>query len=322
VPAALEGRVLFESDDPVAAGRLLSQLFGEIEIVPASTDFSAAVNGAKFRDVSMLYVDLGVAAELSLRGTGGFTSVHMPMNGRALVDCDGETVEATTIRAAVTAPGSKVRMAWEHDSPQLVIRIDHAALERHLARLLGQTLNPPLRFDLGFDHTTDAATRWHGAVQLLHTEVFYSGSLTHQGVGIGPLEELVMSTLLYLQPSNYSDQLRLVASKPGKRVVRRAIEHLDQRLAEQISVTDLARHIGVSVRSLQQGFKEELGTTPMNYLRDRRLDEVRAELLDAMPIDARSVSEVAMKWGFNHLGNFAAAYRKRFGESPSDTLRR
>ena len=51
--------------------------------------------------------------------------------------------------------------------------------------------------------------RWNGAIQLLHTEVFYAGSLVQRGLGISSMEELLMSTLLLVQPSNHHAQLVL-----------------------------------------------------------------------------------------------------------------
>jgi AraC-like DNA-binding protein len=84
----------------------------------------------------------------------------------------------------------------------------------------------------------------------------------------------------------------------------------------------IAQQVGVSVRSIQLGFKDELGLTPMAYLRERRLERVREELTDAVAGDGVTVTEVAERWGFNHLGSFAALYRQRWGESPSHTLHR
>jgi len=56
----------------------------------------------------------------------------------------------------------------------------------------------------------------------------------------------------------------------------------------------------------------------MRYLRDARFETVHDALKRAQP--EQSVAELAMKWGFSHLGRFAVEYRKRFGESPSETL--
>ena len=38
--------------------------------------------------------------------------------------------------------------------------------------------------------------------------------------------------------------------------------------------------------------------------------------------DGVTVTQVAERWGFHHLGSFAVEYRKRWGEAPSETLRR
>ena len=77
----------------------------------------------------------------------------------------------------------------------------------------------------------------------------------------------------------------------------------------------------MSPRSIQAGFREDLGTTPIAFVRDRRLDAVRRVLLAALPRDGITVTDVATRWGFTHLGNFSMVYRQRFGESPSETLR-
>ncbi len=85
-------------------------------------------------------------------------------------------------------------------------------------------------------------------------------------------------------------------------------------------MTELAVEVSLSVRSLQDGFRRSLDTTPMAYLRRLRLEKVHDELVAAEPGSVR-VTEVAARWGFVHLGRFAAAYRSEFGERPSDTAR-
>ena len=58
----------------------------------------------------------------------------------------------------------------------------------------------------------------------------------------------------------------------------------------------------------------------MTRLRHSRLQQVRRRLLDAAP--GETVTSLATQWGFFHLGRFSGLYRRQFGESPSETLRR
>ena len=77
---------------------------------------------------------------------------------------------------------------------------------------------------------------------------------------------------------------------------------------------------GASARALYEGFRRFRATTPMAMLRTVRLEHVRAELQSAKPNE--KITDIAYKWGIAHLGRFAAEYRARFGEMPSETLRR
>jgi transcriptional regulator GlxA family with amidase domain len=89
---------------------------------------------------------------------------------------------------------------------------------------------------------------------------------------------------------------------------------------EPLTVAEVARAAGVGVRALELAFRRRRGDTPRGALAAFRLERARERLLAAPP-DA-SVTDAALDSGFAHLGRFAGAYRARFGESPSDTLRR
>jgi transcriptional regulator GlxA family with amidase domain len=86
------------------------------------------------------------------------------------------------------------------------------------------------------------------------------------------------------------------------------------------TVEDIAEATGLSVRTLQEGFRRFLDTTPMSHLREVRLRHVREELAAADPTST-TVTETATRWGFLHSGRFSAQYHQRFGELPSVTLR-
>jgi transcriptional regulator GlxA family with amidase domain len=102
--------------------------------------------------------------------------------------------------------------------------------------------------------------------------------------------------------------------------LRPVLEFIDRNAGTPLSPRTLARAGYMSVRTLHTTFHDELGTSVMGYLRAIRLDRVRSELLGGGP--DRRVTEVAMRWGFSHPSRFAQQYRDRFGELPSQTLRR
>ena len=99
-----------------------------------------------------------------------------------------------------------------------------------------------------------------------------------------------------------------------------AEQHIRDRAREAPTLSALASHAGVSVRTLNAAFREYRQCTPMQALRDARLTGVRADLLAARP--GARVRDVAEAWGYAQLGIFAANYRRRFGESPAETLNR
>lgn len=102
--------------------------------------------------------------------------------------------------------------------------------------------------------------------------------------------------------------------------VRRAQQYIGAHLDDAMTVGDVAAAAGVAHRTLYKHFHDTRGVSPMRYARDRRFAQVREALLHAGPQD--SVTTIAVQWGFCHLGRFSVDYRKRYGEAPSETLRR
>ncbi|MBT2503860.1 helix-turn-helix domain-containing protein [Curtobacterium sp. ISL-83] len=108
---------------------------------------------------------------------------------------------------------------------------------------------------------------------------------------------------------------------PERARLRRAVEFIEAHAHEPLTAQSIAAAADVSVRTLQEHFRNVLDTTPTLFLRETRLRRVHEELRAATP-EATTVGTVARQWGFVHLGRFAGEYGKRFGEHPSATLRR
>jgi AraC family ethanolamine operon transcriptional activator len=103
------------------------------------------------------------------------------------------------------------------------------------------------------------------------------------------------------------------------RVVRRAEESMRAHLRDPLSVLDLCRELAVSERTLHYAFQEVRGLSPMAYFQACRLNAVHQEL-KAASAGTTTVGEISQRWGFWHTGEFASAYRRLFGELPSQTF--
>lgn len=124
-------------------------------------------------------------------------------------------------------------------------------------------------------------------------------------------ENLVMlltdSTLLEQTPSQQRQS----------QVLKLATDIIEDSLDDCISVRDLAAALNVSIRTLEYSFRNKFGTTPKLFINMQRLLQVRRELLTAN--NENSITHIANRWGFWHMGQFAQDYRKMFGELPSQT---
>lgn len=135
------------------------------------------------------------------------------------------------------------------------------------------------------------------------------------------VEDALAATLLQVSlfdPRSLSEKSSGAAA--GK-ALRRAEDFLMAHLTGPVSLAKVSQEAGVSVRTLSRIFHRHHGSSVMQYLKTRRLEAVRRELISAEP-EGTSVTEVALRHGFGHLGRFSSAYRRAFGELPSESLRR
>lgn len=153
-----------------------------------------------------------------------------------------------------------------------------------------------------------------------------SSTLTRLGQAGCPVEgralaeQLLEDCLFILDTASH----RLEGDALGRRgeargVMRRVSEWAADCPDETLNLVELARVAGVSLRQLQHTFKVFTGMPPAQWLRLRRLNGARRDLLRGGEV---TVAQVAMQWSFWHLGRFSESYRQLFAELPSETLKR
>jgi AraC family ethanolamine operon transcriptional activator len=106
-----------------------------------------------------------------------------------------------------------------------------------------------------------------------------------------------------------------------RRALCRALELLEEASESIPTIPELCRQAGCSQRTLEYAFRDELGVTPVRYLKLLRLNRAHRLLRRASPAD-ETVTRIALACGFIELGRFAGDYRRLFGELPSQTLQR
>ncbi|BAU15785.1 transcriptional regulator, AraC family (plasmid) [Leptolyngbya sp. NIES-3755] len=99
--------------------------------------------------------------------------------------------------------------------------------------------------------------------------------------------------------------------------IQQAKEILEERVEQPPSELMLAEQVGLSHYQLKRGFRQAFGITPFQYLHRYRMERARLLLCDGK----LRVSEVAIAVGYSHFGQFAAAFKRRFGITPSECLK-
>lgn len=235
----------------------------------------------------------------------------LPVAGSGHFRYGDASAVATPGRGVIIGPHRDFEFAFDEAWDQVIVRLDRARVESVAAALTGEV--GPVHFDLAL---ADDVANLDG---LLQSAVGLVGSAAseHRPQLVWQLEQVIIETLLLAQPNNRTRQPAAAAPVTSQRV-RRAMEYMVERLAEPLSVSDVAEVSGTSVRSLQLAFRSELGTTPVQWLRSQRLERAHALLVSGAP--GLTVTDVAYRCGFFHLGEFGAAFRARYGETPSAVL--
>jgi len=287
---------------------------------PDGTDgFELDIQVIQLGPLTVGQLSFGTPVTLGASELDGY-HVTLPMIGNVRTWQGRHEVYAGPDTAAVFRPGHPVYSLHEANSTELDVKIEQPALEAELAGLLGRSVRGPIDLSpaMALDHGPGRS--WTRLVRLLRDEMDQPASLIHHPLIAEQLRHSVISGLLLTLPHPYHEEL-LTPPEPGPpRAVRRALDAIHDEPERPFTVAELAAIAGISVRSLQEGFRRHVGCAPMAYLQQVRLGRARDALRHADPARI-TVATIAHRWGFAHLGRFASAYHTRFGESPSETLR-
>ncbi|HEX3571163.1 MAG TPA: helix-turn-helix domain-containing protein, partial [Acidobacteriaceae bacterium] len=213
-------------------------------------------------------------------------------------------------------PNLSSQLRFDRQFWQSSLRLDKDIVEGLCGQLINRPLDSPLRFQLTpFSPHLEQA--WQSALETIRN--FEQPEFAGASHAWKRFEEFLGTLILESHPHNFSDALKNEVSSAAPRLIREA-EHLMRTGGPSITVSEVAKSLQVSLRSLELGFREARKMTPTQVHRQIRLNAAREALLN--PAASTSVTSVAISCGFPHLARFSSHYHLAFGEAPSQTLRR
>ncbi|SFF90692.1 AraC-type DNA-binding protein [Blastococcus tunisiensis] len=318
----LSRHVVLASGDLDEARRGIGNVFVPHQVDVAGPGVVAArLHAVQLDRVTFAYSRYGAPVEIGGLGAMG-PCYHLNVLHRGAVRSwrgRDEVDQSRRGEGVVFTPDEGWRMSWGSDCAQVAVRIDQQALHRHFERTVGRPSGRSIVFRFALDESP-AVRSFVSLLSSIVTELDTTAeSWLSSRLMVAQVEDFVMSGLLAAQPHDHCDALAAPPGPSRPRHVRRAMDLMVERPDDPLTTTDLADAAGVSVRTLQAAFHSHVGMSPMEFLRDVRLERVHRELADGGA--HTTVTAVALRWGFGHLGRFAVAYRRKYGRSPSDTLR-
>ncbi len=283
----------------VYSGHLLKGMSSTVGFIEHGTELGVGVDAKQILDV--YNISLPVSGEQELRSS----------HGRVRSDSDC---------ALVVSPEQKLQIDLAGNCRKILVTIPRASLEQMLGDMLGRRVDGLVVFSEGMRAREGTSAAWWRMVKNYLAEIevgrgLYGCSFVSQGI-----EATLVKGLLISQPNNYSDRIRQALGAKVPEYMTRARAFIELNFREPIHLEDIEAAAGVSRIKLFESFRKHTALTPVAYLKDFRLRQARAQLMQDQC--SANVSSIALGVGFNHLGRFSLDYKRAFSETPSETIQR
>ena len=272
----------------------------------------ATLSHTKLGNVSLCRIRYGGQARVISEGLPDFYHVQFILSGQCSYTIAQEAITLSTGQILVINPNEAIDLTYSEDCEKFIMNIpvdllNEVCLENHW-------LNPDkcVKFKQTPYEFAEVETLLN-LVTLLCNEA--EGQILPPQI-LHHYSRVVTGKLMTMLKHNVALSPPTIQSASFERIVK----YVESNIKREISVDELAQHAYMSLRSLYLVFEKFAGTTPKNFIRQKKLEHVHATLLNPAN-KVLNVTAVAMDYGFTHLGRFSENYKSAFGKLPSDTLR-
>lgn len=328
-PLPFGERLALRESNAQAYGDLLAKFnpsLGGYEPVGNRSEFNSKMAATEINGVKLvsgantpIYIESGNASDINLllpfQG-----SVAMHVEGKHFrfgVDQGAMLLPATGRRGKSTLGGSTIMTIV----PDRIQAVAQAMLGVDPSEFVDLRLEEPRLLPLQLNHAHFTQI-FRQLSNLMDECLCRPETLTHLGLDdvFYRVAVQMLRPDLFLAIQDHGRNKKETSTPAGHRPLDCTLAYIDSRLNDRITLTDLERESNVSSRQLQHLFQSKLGCSPMAWILERRLHLAHQRILQAGADD--SVTNIAVDCGFTNLGRFSMCYRAKFGETPSETLRR
>jgi AraC-like DNA-binding protein len=313
----------FRTRSPERAIHLCETAFypHRLSVLGPSNSFGLALRVTQIGPITLGDITYDTDVALNFNEPRATYHVNVPLKGWLKSRHRGQRLTSTPALATSYRPDAEVMVAhWPGGSRHLAVSIDQFAVDRALETLVDGPLDSPIAFNAALPLKAVAAQDWVRLVLMAHRQLECPDSLIRNPLVWDPLVESLIHGLLLVADHPYRRVLAAPAGPGRPAAVCDAMDIIEIGPHLPLTTSALAKQCHVSVRALQEGFQRHLGMSPMTYLRVVRLRRANRDLRSADPSHT-TVARIAHRWGFTHLGRFAAAHQRMYGQTPLQALR-
>jgi len=216
--------------------------------------------------------------------------------------------------------GSEILYRTDAGTSWTLIQVRRDELQRRALELLGRDLAVSERRVVNLQAPGEELTELARVVKSLLVDLERAHEPKEQERLRGALIDAVVDALASLSAPRDAERRALHAHVKTQTVLE-AQRLLRARLGEPYDSATLCRAVDYPERTLELYFRQTVQMSPQSWHRKARMHLARKLLMEA-EAKGRSISDVALRCGFDQLGRFSVEYRGLFGEKPSETSRR
>lgn len=306
---------VYENGRPSDVSAYVRRHIGMHELKTEGVSAQAKLRHATLGNLGLSVISYG--ARTTVENAQGIDSYHLQLvlSGTCEIQVNHQQLTLTTGNATFINPGVPSAVTYSADCTKLIVNIPESLFRASSVDRLGGGPNKGVRFMSDVYEIGIKSSVAHAIEQL------YIEADEHVGrprLAQTPLELFFAAKMLDFFPNS------LDTAPPddfAQRIFSVIDTYIDNHIKYPIGAAELASCCNISQRTLYDRFTLLKGVTPSAYVKEKKLRRIYAHLSDPAA-DVRNVTEMALDYGFNHLGRFSADFKAVFAESPSETFRR